>query len=1000
MIRALPGGTLTTAEALDVAWVLVAAALVMFMQAGFSSLETGLVRTKNSINVAAKNFADFCLTAAVFWAFGFALMFGDSVGGWFGAPGGFFSESAPMLLAFFIFQVGFAGTATTIMSGAVSERMRFSGYLLMALVMSALIYPVFGHWAWGSLAGGEPGWLEDLGFIDFAGSTVVHSMGGWMALAGVILIGPRIGRFGTGAVTIHGHDLPVVTLGVFILWVGWFGFNGGSTLALNDQVPSIIVNTTISGAFGGLAAMAVSWRRAGRPDVATTMNGSLAGLVGVTASANIVSTADSVVIGVVAGIVMYAVTEVLERLKVDDVVGAVPVHLGAGIWGTLAVALFGSTDAFAGDNRLEQLGTQAIGVLVGFAWAFGVGYVLLRLINTRFPLRTDPESERIGLNVAEHGASTEILDLLTEMDAQRVSSDYSKPVSVEPNTEIGQIARQYNRVMEGLNTRTASLQLLRRTAAAANEAASVTEAMRTSLREVSAATGWPVGHVYRVSESDPNLLVPTGIWEMVDPDRFAGFRSFTEDLTLARGEGLPGRALEERRPVWLDVTASHGGPRAEASTKAGLVAGIAFPVFAGSEVVAVVEFFSDKDLAPDDDLLEVMSAVGTQLGRTVERTRSEEARFQTMVDNMPALVLLRDLEGRFVVVNRRYLEFYGLEGADVAGLTLVEANSLSRIDLQPARNADHDREVIEGKRAVEHEVTVRRGGREHVLAAVKFPITDHAGRLVAVGGIELDITERKHHEAELADLVRTVEMARDRAVEATEAKSRFLASMSHELRTPLNAILGFARLVRRRTASVIPERDAENLQKIQTSGEQLLALINDILDLSRIEAGRHEVKPGELELTEFVRGVVASVEPLISSDAVELVTDVGPEPRTVVTDEEKVRQILINLLSNAIKFTDFGSVRVTVSGGGGRVRIEVADTGIGIAEDALELIFEEFYQDSSSVHSVGTGLGLTISRQLARLLGGEVSVRSVLGEGSTFILDLPERYEPSRASAA
>jgi Amt family ammonium transporter len=468
---------MSTAEALDVAWILVAAALVMFMQAGFSSLESGSVRTKNSINVAAKNFADFCLTAAVFWVFGYALMFGDSVGGWFGASDLFFSETtSALLMAFFIFQIGFAGTATTIMSGAVAERMKFSGYLIMALVMSAVIYPVYGPWAWGSLAGGEAGWLESLGFLDFAGSTVVHSMGGWMALAGVIIIGPRLGRFGKNSVPIRGHDVPIVTLGVFILWFGWFGFNGGSTLALTNEVPTIIVNTTISGAFGGLVAMAISWRTGGHVGVATMMNGSLAGLVAVTASANIVSPADSAIIGGIAGVVMYGVTVLLERVEIDDVVGAVPVHLGAGIWGTLAVALFGNPEAWGGDGRLSQLGVQATGVVAAFVWGFGLGFLLLWLVNRRFPLRVDPDGERIGLNVAEHGASTEILDLLTDMDKQRQTDDYSTPIAVEPHTEIGQIAQQYNRVLEGINVQTAALRLLRNTASAANEAQSVDEA--------------------------------------------------------------------------------------------------------------------------------------------------------------------------------------------------------------------------------------------------------------------------------------------------------------------------------------------------------------------------------------------------------------------------------------------------------------------------------------------------------------------------------------------
>ncbi|MCZ6733710.1 MAG: ammonium transporter, partial [Gammaproteobacteria bacterium] len=409
----------TTQQFLDVAWILVCAALVMLMQAGFSCLESGLVRSKNSINVAAKNFADFCLSSAIFWLFGFAFMFGATYGGVFGTSGFFFDETAnPWLMAFFIFQLGFCGTATTIVSGAVAERMRFTGYLVIATILSAVIYPIIGHWVWGSAGGATPGgWLEGMGFIDFAGSTVVHSVGGWIALAAIIIIGPRIGRFGKNAVPIHGHDIPIVTLGVFLLWFGWFGFNGGSTLGLTPEVPTIIVNTTISGAFGGLVALGLSWRMTGRPDVTMIMNGSLAGLVGITASAHIMAPWAAVSIGCIAGVVMYGVTELLERLELDDVVGAVPVHLGAGIWGTLAVAIFGDPEALGtGLGRWEQLMVQALGVGAGFVWAFGVGFILLWLFNRWYPLRIDPEGERIGLNVAEHGASTEILDLLTEMD--------------------------------------------------------------------------------------------------------------------------------------------------------------------------------------------------------------------------------------------------------------------------------------------------------------------------------------------------------------------------------------------------------------------------------------------------------------------------------------------------------------------------------------------------------------------------------------------------------
>ena len=973
------------------------------MQAGFSSLESGSVRTKNSINVAAKNFADFCLTAAVFWAFGYALMFGDSVGGWFGSSNFFFPETAgAFLLAFFIFQIGFAGTATTIMSGAVAERMKFSGYLIMALVMSALIYPVYGHWAWGSLAGGAPGWLEVRGFIDFAGSTVVHSVGGWMALAGAIIIGPRLGRFGKDSVPIHGHDVPIVTLGVFILWLGWFGFNGGSTLALTSEVPVIIVNTTISGAFGGVVAMAMSWRGGGHVDVTTTMNGALAGLVGVTASANIVSTVDAVIIGSLAGVVMYGVTVLLERVEIDDVVGAVPVHLGAGIWGTLAVALFGNPEAWGGGTRLSQLGVQLTGVVAAFFWAFGLGFLLLWLINRRFPLRVDPDGERIGLNVAEHGASTEILDLLTDMDKQRQTDDYSTPIPVEPHTEIGQIAQQYNRVLESINANTAALRLLRNTASAANEAQSVDEAMRTSLREICGVTGWPVGHVFLVDEADPTLLVSTDVWELADPERYGPFREATDQTLFGIGEGNPGRVLASMRPAWFDVaTVDDGLPRAQVAQAVGLQTGFAFPVLAGAEVVAVLEFFSDELIAPDDDLLELMGAVGTQLGRVVERTRSEGARFQTVVDNMPAIVFLRDVDGRFILVNREYREFYGLGDEAVRGKTLAEVAGLTDVEFQQARNAAHDREVIDANRAVEHESTMRRSGREHVLVSVKFPIGDHAGNIVAVGGIELDITERKHDEAELAKLadeisanearfrslfedspvsvweedysqvrvvldeimesgvtdlrahfqvnpglatelgalVRVVDVnqatldlyrattkdellgslglvlgeasdpdiadqlatlaeghrrfesetvlyrlngetgvcvvsgsiapgseeswskvfvsvvdvtdrkemerllqeAMQAAEQANQAKSTFLANMSHELRTPMNAIIGYSEMLTEDAQDDGYEELVPDLEKINSAGKHLLSLINDVLDLSKIEAGHKDL---------------------------------------------------------------------------------------------------------------------------------------------------------------
>jgi Amt family ammonium transporter len=338
---------------------------------------------------------NFLVAVSLFWLFGFALMFGADRGGLVGGSLFSFDSNSSFLTAFFLFQVGFIATSTTLMSGAVAERMRFAGYLVLVVLIAAVVYPIFGHWAWG--AGrliGEPGnsdgWLKEFGFVDFAGSTVVHSVGGWAALAAVIVIGARIGRFGPGAVTIHGHDLPLTTLGVFVLWIGWYGFNGGSTLALTSQVPAVIENTTLAAAFGGLVGMGLTWWRDRRPDVVVIMNGSLAGLVAITASANIMSPARAALIGAIGAVVMQAVTIALERMRIDDAVGAVPVHLGAGIWGTLAVALLGDVGAFPkASSRIEQLGIQCVGVGVCFLWVFGLTIVVLSLINRRFPLRID-----------------------------------------------------------------------------------------------------------------------------------------------------------------------------------------------------------------------------------------------------------------------------------------------------------------------------------------------------------------------------------------------------------------------------------------------------------------------------------------------------------------------------------------------------------------------------------------------------------------------------------
>ncbi len=438
----------------DILWVLVSACLVFVMQAGFLCLETGLTRSKNNINVALKNLTDFGVAVLLFWALGFGIMFGPSWQGWIGTSDFAINLSQDALwpAVFFFFQVMFCGTAVTILAGAVAERMRFAAYLITAALVSGIIYPVFGHWAWNGLQTGESiGWLAAWGFVDFAGSTVVHSVGGWVSLAALLVIGARADRFPTDGPPrrISGANLPLATLGVLLLWFGWFGFNAGSTLALDNRVPGIIVNTILAGAAGLVVTLLWAWRTRGLAEVGWTLNGVIAGLVAITANCHLVSSLEAVLIGSIGGIVMLLADGLLERLQIDDAVGAIPAHLAAGIWGTLAVAIFGQADLLPLD-RGSQLLVQGGGMLLCGVWSFGFTYVALRLLALVLPLRVSLHDEHIGLNVSEHNATTEILDLFTAMEQQSQTQDLSLRMPVEPFTEVGQIAQRYNRVMDAL----------------------------------------------------------------------------------------------------------------------------------------------------------------------------------------------------------------------------------------------------------------------------------------------------------------------------------------------------------------------------------------------------------------------------------------------------------------------------------------------------------------------------------------------------------------------
>lgn len=399
------------ARSIDTVWVLVTAALVFFMQAGFAFVEAGFTRSKNTVNILYKNLMDFAIGSIIFWALGFGLMFGTDISGFIGAPDLFFKNGwtgAIPAEAFLIFQTVFAATAATIVSGAMAERTEFKSYLLYSLIISAVIYPVSGHWIWGG------GWLSQLStpFVDFAGSTVVHMVGGMIALTGAIALGPRLGKYsGSKVNAIPGHNIPYGTLGVFILWIGWFGFNPGSQLAASGSanataISHIFITTNMAGAAGALAGLGISWIRWGKPSLSFALNGALAGLVGVTAGCAVVSATGAILIGLISGTVLvYAVTFIDNVLKIDDPVGAVSVHGICGGLGTIMVGLFSESTGLFYGHGAAQLVTQLIGVASVAAWALVTGFVLFKILKSTVGLRVPKRIEEEGLDIYEHGES-------------------------------------------------------------------------------------------------------------------------------------------------------------------------------------------------------------------------------------------------------------------------------------------------------------------------------------------------------------------------------------------------------------------------------------------------------------------------------------------------------------------------------------------------------------------------------------------------------------------
>jgi Amt family ammonium transporter len=414
---------------IDTLWVLFTAMLVFFMNLGFAMVESGFARMKNTVNILSKNFIVFAVSSIAFWCLGWGLMFGNGNGflgmeGLFGLSG---ADNSPAtgtsytgvysalswatvpLLAKFFFQLVFAGTAATIVSGAVAERIRYVSFILFSAVLVGLIYPVSGHWIWGG------GWLARLGFWDFAGSTVVHSVGGWAALAGVLVLGPRIGKYKDGRIhPIPGHSMPLATIGVFVLWLGWFGFNPGSTMAADPgAIARICVTTNSAAAAGLLSSTVLAWILLGKPDLSMTINGCLAGLVAVTAPCAYIGVGSSLLIGAIAGMIVVIAVLFFDRVRIDDPVGALSVHLVNGVFGTIALGLFAEDRFFPGTTGnglffgggMTLLMHQLIGIAAVGGFVFIVSFGVWSLLKVTLGVRVPEQEEIEGLDLGEHGMS-------------------------------------------------------------------------------------------------------------------------------------------------------------------------------------------------------------------------------------------------------------------------------------------------------------------------------------------------------------------------------------------------------------------------------------------------------------------------------------------------------------------------------------------------------------------------------------------------------------------
>jgi ammonium transporter, Amt family len=437
---------------IDIIWILVCAFLVFLMQLGFALIETGIVRSKNTINVAMKNLIDTVFGIIFFWIIGFGFMFGSDIGGIVGGNDFLINGKNLDQNAFFFFQAMFAATAVTIISGAVAERIKFNSYIVVAIVVTSIIYPVFGHWAWA-----DGGWLKELGFVDFAGSTVVHSVGAWIGLAGAIILGPRLGKFSRGKIKYFApsnHNF--VVFGVFILFFAWFGFNAGSLLKFDPLATKILFNTLLSGVFGGLGGWVISLVYKEKVGVEIFSFGIIAGLVGITAGCDQFDTVTSAFIGFSSAIIMQLFDQLLVRkFHLDDPLSVVSVHGFVGAWGTLSIGLFAPLPEQT--TRFEYISVQTIGVFSAFVFAFTAGLILFYILYKIDLLRVSKKHEVLGLNVSEHNAQLPWVDTIESIVKIMKTGNIDTKIYEERGTEIGLVAKFFNYLLDILRKKQVEL---------------------------------------------------------------------------------------------------------------------------------------------------------------------------------------------------------------------------------------------------------------------------------------------------------------------------------------------------------------------------------------------------------------------------------------------------------------------------------------------------------------------------------------------------------------